>query len=425
MKISICRDGTEIGEWTEEEIRTFHKEGRLVDTDLYWTEGMSEWLPLAGFIRPPPAFPVTIHASQHETLPPLPVLPPPLVVQPIPIPTIDFSTPSAATEESVKSQPALKPRFRDLLLPGLFALLCGYGFVYYDYRMGDPEPIRDFGMLTASALGRALVLFIIPALVCLRAKPSNRLKTCLIGIVIMAFISWLGDSHSDSPERHYTQETHAVTQSLKDEAAKQLATSGTYNPDSDKNEATLARLKSETAKMDTKESRATNAFLAVMSALVKKQKAFASAEDEVAPLLQQTPDQITSVDDIDARLKGLNKVHATVSDMLMFLKDFDNQCRLALAGQNLSDEEMNDAVSGCHKSGKIDDLVVFWQVNSDLTDEYVSMFGILKDQWGKWTVTDGKFTFQDSSVLETFNATVRDIQNDAQKQGELQKALLK
>ena len=177
--------------------------------------------------------------------------------------------------------------------------------------------------------------------------------------------------------------------------------------------------------MDTKESRASNAFLGVMSALVKKQKAFANAEDEVVPLLQQTPDQITSVDDIDATLKGLNKVHATVSDMLLFLKDFDNQCRLALAGQNLSDDEMNDAIAACHKSGKIDDLVVFWQVNSDLTDEYLSMFGILKDQWGKWTATDGKFTFQDSNVLATFNATVRDIQNDAHKQGELQKALLK
>lgn len=425
MNISISRDGAEIGEWTEDEVRTFHKEGRLVDSDLYWMEGMTEWLPLAGLIRPPPAFPVVAQAPMEETPPPLPVLPPLLVAQPVPIPTIDFSTPSAAKEGGVKQKPALKPRFRDLLLPGLFALLCGYGFVYYDYWKGDPEPIEDFGMLTASALGRAVVLFLIPALVCLRAKPSNRLKTSLIGIVIMAFITWLGDSHSDTPARHYTQETQAVTQNLKDEAAQQLATSGTYNPDSDKNEATLEHLKSEASKLDTKESRATNALLGVMSVLVEKQKAFASAEGDVAPLLQQTPDQITSLDDIDARLKGLNKVHAAADDMLVFLKDFDNQCRLALAGQNLSDEDINDAVSACHKSGKIDDLVVFWQVSSDLTEENISMFGILKDQWGKWTVTDGKVTFQDANALETFNATVRDIQNDAQKQGELQKALLK
>jgi hypothetical protein len=424
MNISISRDGTEIGEWTEEEIRIFHKEGRLVDTDLYWTEGMTEWRPLAGFLRPPPAFPVAAHTPKSETLPPLPVLPPPLVVQPIAISTIDFSTPRATDAASVKANPANKPRFRDLLVPGLFALFCGYGFVYYDYRMGDPQP-RDFGMLTASALGRATVLFLIPALVCLRAKPSNRLKAGLIGVSIMVFITWLGDSHSDSPARHYIQETHDVTQNLKDEAAQQLAKNGTYNPDSDKNEATLTRLKKETATLDAKQSGVMNALLGVASALVKKQKTFATAEDEVAPLLQRTPDQITSVDDIDASLKGLNQVHAAVSDMLLFLKDFDNQCRLALAGQNLSDEEMNDAVSAYHKSGKIDDLVVFWQVNSDLTDEYISMFGLLKDQWGKWTVTDGKFTFQDSNVLETFNATVRDIQTDAQKQGVLQKALLK
>jgi hypothetical protein len=125
MNISISRDGAEIGEWTEAEIRTFHKEGRLIDTDLYWTEGMTEWLPLAALIRPPPAFPAAAHTPQNETLPPLPELPPPIVAQPIHIPTIDFSTPSAADEGSAKGNPAIKPRFRDLLLPALFALLCG------------------------------------------------------------------------------------------------------------------------------------------------------------------------------------------------------------------------------------------------------------------------------------------------------------
>ena len=59
MNISISRDGVEIGEWTEEDVRTFYHEGRLVGSDLYWTEGMSAWANLSELInrRAPPPFP--------------------------------------------------------------------------------------------------------------------------------------------------------------------------------------------------------------------------------------------------------------------------------------------------------------------------------------------------------------------------------
>jgi hypothetical protein len=57
MNISISRDGVEIGEWTEGEVRDFYKEGRLIATDCFWKEGMSEWDSLGGFINPPPPFP--------------------------------------------------------------------------------------------------------------------------------------------------------------------------------------------------------------------------------------------------------------------------------------------------------------------------------------------------------------------------------
>jgi hypothetical protein len=68
MNITICRDGTEIGEWTDDEVRVFYGERRLVPTDLYWKEGMTQWESLAGFIKPPPPFPISeglvIAASQ-------------------------------------------------------------------------------------------------------------------------------------------------------------------------------------------------------------------------------------------------------------------------------------------------------------------------------------------------------------------------
>jgi hypothetical protein len=54
MNISISRDGVEIGEWTEEKVRSLYSEGELKATDHYWKEGMSEWKELGTFIKPPP-----------------------------------------------------------------------------------------------------------------------------------------------------------------------------------------------------------------------------------------------------------------------------------------------------------------------------------------------------------------------------------
>jgi hypothetical protein len=35
MNVSISRNGVEIGEWTDDEVRTLYKEGKLVASDYY------------------------------------------------------------------------------------------------------------------------------------------------------------------------------------------------------------------------------------------------------------------------------------------------------------------------------------------------------------------------------------------------------
>ncbi|MCE0497763.1 MAG: DUF4339 domain-containing protein [Methylacidiphilales bacterium] len=71
MNLSISRDGSEIGEWTEEDVRTLYAQGDLLPTDFYWKEGMAEWKELGTFLKPPPPHP---HQPQTEVVPtPLPV----------------------------------------------------------------------------------------------------------------------------------------------------------------------------------------------------------------------------------------------------------------------------------------------------------------------------------------------------------------
>jgi hypothetical protein len=78
--ISIVRDGAEIGDWPEDQVRDHFQNGQLVSTDLYWHEGMAEWKPLRDLVKPPlPAAPSALATHRNipmsqPVLPPLPVI---------------------------------------------------------------------------------------------------------------------------------------------------------------------------------------------------------------------------------------------------------------------------------------------------------------------------------------------------------------
>ena len=54
MNVSISRNGTELGDWPEDQVRILVKNGTLLATDYYWKEGMTEWAELSKMIKPPP-----------------------------------------------------------------------------------------------------------------------------------------------------------------------------------------------------------------------------------------------------------------------------------------------------------------------------------------------------------------------------------
>ena len=72
MNVTIARDGTTLGEWTEAEVRRYFYEGRLVATDHYWKPGMSSWFPLNVLMTQTPPLP-----PRQPGLPPVPALPSP------------------------------------------------------------------------------------------------------------------------------------------------------------------------------------------------------------------------------------------------------------------------------------------------------------------------------------------------------------
>jgi len=51
MEIHVQRGSEELGVFTPEETTKYLAEGRLLETDLGWHEGLNDWAPLGGLIR--------------------------------------------------------------------------------------------------------------------------------------------------------------------------------------------------------------------------------------------------------------------------------------------------------------------------------------------------------------------------------------
>lgn len=65
MKIHVSRSGQDIGNFSPEEWGDVRSRGVVLDTDLAWHEGRTDWIPVV-------EFDMTVRPAQPPTLPPSP-----------------------------------------------------------------------------------------------------------------------------------------------------------------------------------------------------------------------------------------------------------------------------------------------------------------------------------------------------------------
>lgn len=65
MNHHIARNGQQVGVFTEAEVQSGFASGRFLADDLYWTEGMAEWLPLHTRFSTAPPTPAIASAATH------------------------------------------------------------------------------------------------------------------------------------------------------------------------------------------------------------------------------------------------------------------------------------------------------------------------------------------------------------------------
>jgi len=61
MMIHVSREGQQFGPYTQEDVQAYLAEGRLLPTDLGWTEGSAEWVPLPQLMTGEAGVPPAVH----------------------------------------------------------------------------------------------------------------------------------------------------------------------------------------------------------------------------------------------------------------------------------------------------------------------------------------------------------------------------
>ena len=137
MLISIARDGQEIGEWTDDQVRALSQDGQLLGTDYYWHEGMPAWLPLRSLLKPTPPAEGAGGGSAPPGVPPVQVAPVIVgqVAQPPPLPA------PVALKKPGRNWSAESKGCLHLFLSALVYLLAAG--VTRTYLLSDPELMND------------------------------------------------------------------------------------------------------------------------------------------------------------------------------------------------------------------------------------------------------------------------------------------
>lgn len=130
MNYYVGRDGTQLGTFSLDQLKSDLANGKLRPTDMAWCEGMDDWKPLSEVLEATASAPV----STPPIPPAIPSLPQPLSVPQVP----------------VSAMPAMEPRTSKL---AVWSLVCGIATVFCSCITGIPAIIM--GIMALNRIGKS------------------------------------------------------------------------------------------------------------------------------------------------------------------------------------------------------------------------------------------------------------------------------
>ncbi len=158
----------------------------------------------------------------------------------------------------------------------------------------------------------------------------------------------------------------------------------------------------------------------VNDTLLEKTKAAGSAE---AACPNFNPTTITTHENVAQRQAAITAWQTTQNDVLTYLQGYDSHVRDALAHENLSQKDLDDAVADAHKKAQVDQLISLWQLKIKLSSDHLARLLFLDKAWDHWSGKTGKLVFDDQSVLDDYNKLLSPLQEDVKGITDIEKQL--
>ena len=390
MQISIARDGHEIGAWTEQEIRRLYRDGQLLPTDHYWREGMSQWEPLTGLCAtPPPA--------------------PPQSAQP---PIVPIVPAHASGKTSVK--PSSAATWAAWILPLALAFVVSF-------FLGSNGPTTFMTQVTAALAG--LVVFGgLALLVSIPFPRTWRGAVRCLAVLLLFGLSMLG--RQQMAAHKVVSELQDFGKQQREEAARQVAKNGHVVPDIKKTDAEIQKLREISRDENGSDKKLTDEAVDMMQQISTHVKACMATEHQMIAL-GLSPSKLTSLDELEKRRVAVTACQPPIQDMVSYLQNLEKTTRASLEAKGVSPMAVNSYISGMDRTGKMQALLTYWQMEEALLVDISARLDILKSNWGKWHPEGEKVLFTDDATLTAYNANAKKIQEDTARQKEAQQATLK
>jgi hypothetical protein len=379
VQLFISRNGEQLGTWSPEEVRHYFQTGNLVATDHYWHEGMAQWDTLGNLLPSPP---------------PATILPPP----PVPAQRLD-PPPSSRLAWIVP-----------IVLAGVLALF-----------VEPVTPVTNEAEKIGQITGGIILFLLVAFPVSLLFPRAWRLAVRCGLILVLGLLTVIGKQHL-ATENWLTEANKFGRQESEDEK-KQFARDGSITPDPAKFNREIQKLRDISSNENGQDKKLTDFALEMMKDLIARGLA-CRAQEQPMITLGVGPSRLTSLAEIDKRRAAVQAPQASIENFIAYLTDFDTSVHAELITQGNSPATADGFIHGMDGTGKIKNLLTYWQMEDAILKDLLANLDILKKNWGQWKMDGDKVIFQNDDGLAAYRANIVRMNADVAAQNAVQAKLL-
>jgi hypothetical protein len=211
---------------------------------------------------------------------------------------------------------------------------------------------------------------------------------------------------------------------MREDARSELESTGRMYVDATRVQEVVDTMKSTARSLPPTVSEGVTALSVVMDPYIKLSAEGQKIGKEIWSLAFMNPETFRNRDDLEKKLKRIAEYRVTWQKAGAIYKDFDGALQAELSARGISQRTAKQMIDHFVKSARPDIGIPLTECNVSSADALARQFYLLKDNFGRWHILEGKIIFDDRSLSVQLNEANSDLQLIAKKREALEQKLL-